>query len=161
MKIDIVFLIILGFMVLRTICNNKTNTKEHMAVTDDIKAAIKELYTVDVSAIQNLSSIATKLQEGGLTIAGDLKITGATIVGGALKVKDRDILAELDALNNKTKFITTDVDKTIFKGFVKIPLGIYMDNQGRIYFGDMALFRDAPLSVWGGPAGSGRIIQTQ
>ncbi len=29
MKIDIVFLVILGFMVLRTICNNKADVKEH------------------------------------------------------------------------------------------------------------------------------------
>jgi hypothetical protein len=29
MKIDLVFLVILGFMVLKTVCNNKTNIKEH------------------------------------------------------------------------------------------------------------------------------------
>ena len=151
MKIDIVFLIIIGFMVLKTICT-KTNTKEHMAVTDDIKAAIKELYTADVSAIQNLSSIATKLQEGGLTIAGDLKITGATIIGGALKADNivatnkitaggRDILAELDILNAKTQNITTDTNatQTVFKGSAKIADILHI-NGNHIYLGGSLFF---------------------
>jgi hypothetical protein len=87
MKIDIVFLVILGFMVLRTICNNKADVKEHMAVSDEIKNEIKAIYNADVTAIQNLSDIANKLQAaGGLTIPGPLNITGATSVGGALNV---------------------------------------------------------------------------
>ena len=59
-----------------------------MAVTDDMKAAIndaiKALYSADVSAIQNLSEIAKKLQEGGLTVVGDLKITSNLNVAGAI-----------------------------------------------------------------------------
>ena len=86
MKIDLVFLVILGFMVLRTVCNNKTDVKEHMAAADDMKAAINAIYNADISAIQNLTDIAKRLQEGGLTVAGDLKITGALNVAGALNV---------------------------------------------------------------------------
>ena len=108
MKIDLVFLVILGFMVLKTVCNNKTNTKEHMTVTSDMKAAINEIYNADVSAIQNLSAIATSLQTGGYTCPGDFSVSGV------LKVKTRDILAELDALNNKTRHIWTNDNTTFF-----------------------------------------------
>jgi hypothetical protein len=86
MKIDIIFLVILGFMVLRTICNNKTNTKEHMAVSDEIKNEIKAIYNADVTAIQNLSDIANKLQTGGYTCPGDYSVTGKMTVKGALDV---------------------------------------------------------------------------
>ena len=82
MKIDLVFLVILGFMVLKTVCNNKTNTKEHMTVTSDMKAAINEIYNADVSAIQNLSAIATSLQAGGFTCAGKLTVTSDIVCSG-------------------------------------------------------------------------------
>ena len=156
MKIDIVFLVILGFMVLRTICNNKTNIKEHMAVTDDMKAAIKELYTADVSAIQNLSDIATKLQTaGGLTIPGPLNITGAlnvgaTITGSALATggniwctgtilagptQSIDIVARLLAAEEKItrleatcQHMDTSANETIFKKDIKIAGAITVTN---------------------------------
>jgi hypothetical protein len=103
MKIDLVFLVILGFMVLKTVCNNKTNIKEHMAVTSDMKAAINEIYNADVSAIQNLSDIANKLQAaGGLTIPGPLNITGATSVGGALVVNGNINGATITGVNLAT-----------------------------------------------------------
>jgi hypothetical protein len=86
MKIDIIFLVILGFMVLRTICNNKADVKEHMAVSDEIKNEIKAIYNADVTAIQNLSDIANKLQTGGYTCPGDYTVTGKMTVKGALDV---------------------------------------------------------------------------
>ena len=95
-------------MVLRTICNNKADVKEHMAVSDEIKNEIKAIYNADVTAIQNLSDIANKLQTGGYTCPGDYSVTGV------LKVKNRDILAELDALNNKTRHMWTNDGTTFF-----------------------------------------------
>ena len=107
MKIDLVFLVILGFMVLKTVCNNKTNIKEHMAVNDETKTAINDairaIYAADVSAIQNLSDIANKLQTaGGLTIPGPLNITGATSVGGALVVNGNINGANITGVNLAT-----------------------------------------------------------
>ena len=51
-----------------------------MAVTDDMKAAINAIYNADVSAIQNLSDIAKRLQEGGLTVTGSLTITSELLL---------------------------------------------------------------------------------
>jgi microcystin-dependent protein len=53
-------------------------TKEPMAdVSVDIKEAIKQVYLADVEAIRNLSEVATKLQKDGLTIPGNLTVTGS------------------------------------------------------------------------------------
>ena len=81
MKINLIFLIILGFMVLRTICNNNKKTKEHMTLATDIL---------------NISDVATKLQAGNLTVDGALTINGATTVRG------RNLLTELDTLKETT-----------------------------------------------------------
>ena len=53
-----------------------------MAVSDEIKNEIKAIYNADVTAIQNLSDIANKLQAGGYTCPGDYSVTGV------LKVKN-------------------------------------------------------------------------
>ena len=121
MKIDLVFLIILGFMVLKTICSNKTNNKEHMAVgdttptpttpkptiTSDMRAAISAIYKADITAIQNLSEIASKLQSGGLTVTGKLIITDNLIV------KDKNILDELAAMKESITAGNTTSGKSI------------------------------------------------
>jgi microcystin-dependent protein len=46
-------------------------------VSVDIKEAIKQVYLADVEAIRNLSEVATKLQKEGLTIPGNLTVTGS------------------------------------------------------------------------------------
>ncbi len=54
-------------------CKNK----EPMAdLSTDVKQAVKQVYLADVQAIRNLSEVATKLQRDGLTIPGDLTVTG-------------------------------------------------------------------------------------
>jgi hypothetical protein len=83
-----------------------------MAVNDETKTAIndaiKAIYAADVSAIQNLSDIANKLQTGGYTCPGDFSVTGV------LKVKTRDILSEIDINNYKTNHIWTNDNATFF-----------------------------------------------
>jgi hypothetical protein len=56
------------------------DNKESMAdVSNDIKEAVKQVYLADVEAIRNLSEVATKLQAGGYTIAGDLTVKGTIL----------------------------------------------------------------------------------
>ncbi len=74
MKIDLIFLLIILFIIYHVYMNNKI---ESMAdVSTDITEAIKQVYLADVEAIRNLSNVATQLQAGGLTIPGDLTIKG-------------------------------------------------------------------------------------
>jgi len=59
--------------------------KEPMTDTDisvQIKEAVRLVYMADVDAIRNLSDVATKLQKDGLTIPGNLTVTGTINVKG-------------------------------------------------------------------------------
>lgn len=67
--------------------------KESMADTDispQIKDAIKQLYAADVEAIRNLSDVATKLQKEGLTIPGNLTVTGTIVSKGDITVGEKN-----------------------------------------------------------------------
>jgi hypothetical protein len=64
------------FILFFVIFNNKI--KESMSnISNDIKEAVKQIYLADVEAIRNLSEVATKLQKEGLTIPGNLTVTGS------------------------------------------------------------------------------------
>ena len=70
---DIYFILIflvLGYLLYKDL------TKEGFDTTDDIKTAVKTLYNADIQAIRNLSDIATKLVAGGLTVPGNLNVSG-------------------------------------------------------------------------------------
>ena len=54
-----------------------TNTNHsHSIDISKIQQAIQEKYEIDIESIRNLSSISKSLQEGGLTIPGDVKVQG-------------------------------------------------------------------------------------
>ena len=52
-----------------------------------IQSVVGKKYLVDLEAIRNLSDVATKLQKGGLTIPGNLKIKGKLTVDKDAEVK--------------------------------------------------------------------------
>ena len=67
-------------------CTTQNKQLELMAETDitpQLKEAIKKVYMADVESIRNLSEVATKLQKEGLTIPGNLTVTGTINVKGA------------------------------------------------------------------------------
>ena len=72
MKIDLVFLIVLGFVVAYIFMLHKVETMADVGSLDQIKEAVRQIYLADVEAIRNLSEVATKLQAGGLTVPGQL-----------------------------------------------------------------------------------------
>ena len=76
MKIDLVFLIVLGFVVAYIFMLHKVETMADVGSLDQIKAAIREIYLADVEAIRNLSEVATKLQAGGIGVPGNLIMKG-------------------------------------------------------------------------------------
>ena len=78
------------------------DNKEPMAdVSVDIKEAIKQVYLADVEAIRNLSEVATKLQKEGLTIPGNLTVTGT--------IKSQS----LDSLNSKIDSVNSSLNSSI------------------------------------------------
>jgi hypothetical protein len=99
------------------ISNMKKNyIKEPMAdLSSDIRQAVRQVYLADIQAIRNLSEVASKLQREGLTIAGDLRVSGKVIAGGeisnnsySLSGLDKKIDKENSAL---TKNITEEITK--------------------------------------------------
>jgi microcystin-dependent protein len=73
-NIHIVFLFILAALVGYQMCNSEKFTSfEGFAAIDDARQAVREIYNADIDAIRNLSTVATKLQAGGLNVPGVLK----------------------------------------------------------------------------------------
>ncbi len=74
MKIDLVFLIVLGIVVAYIFVLHKVESMADVGSLDQIKEAVKQVYLADVEAIRNLSNIASKLTATGLTVPGQLKV---------------------------------------------------------------------------------------
>jgi hypothetical protein len=74
----------------------KGNIRENFALSEDIKQAVNELYSTDVNTIRNLSDLAKKLQQGGLTIPGNVIINQDLTASGDFKAnKKADITGNL------------------------------------------------------------------
>jgi len=76
-KPSTIIIILLGIFVFHLYWTRES--KEPMADVgnlDQIKEAVKQVYMADVEAIRNLSNVASKLQAGGLTVPGQLKVGG-------------------------------------------------------------------------------------
>ena len=71
------------FIILFCLCMKKNNIEKFTAqelTLDSFRKIMTDTYKVDIDAIRNLSTVADKLQSGGLTIPGDLKVTGKLTV---------------------------------------------------------------------------------
>jgi hypothetical protein len=69
-------------------------------VSNDIKEAVKQVYLADVEAIRNLSEVATKLQAGGLTIPGNLTVTGTIKASGEISNNSFSLSVLNNSINN-------------------------------------------------------------
>ena len=93
-NVEIILLVVIGILIGYYMC--KSNVRENFAVTDDVKKAVNDLYQADVEAIRNLSGIAKKLQEGGLTVPGNLITNGNLTTNGDFKaIKNAEITGNL------------------------------------------------------------------
>jgi microcystin-dependent protein len=74
MKIDLVFLLVIGVIVIYQLCNKKVEKMTN--VPDNIKEGIRQVYLADIDMIRNISEVAKKLQAGGLVNPGNLRVNG-------------------------------------------------------------------------------------
>ena len=105
MSIERFLLIILFIYVVYLHCKiNKNKNIENFAVTDDIRAAVKEIYNTDLQAIRNLDKLADDIQKGGLKVNGDLVVTGNIRSNGEIKTFDSNNSekASLNSVNSNT-----------------------------------------------------------
>jgi hypothetical protein len=82
----IIILVIIGFIFIFHLYWIKPS-REDMANLDDtqkmdVKQLIYDTYKIDVTAIKNLSEIATKLQANGITLPGNMQVQGETTLKG-------------------------------------------------------------------------------
>jgi hypothetical protein len=91
-KINIIILLLVLYLFYKV-----HNKQENFAATNkDVKKIVNEVYKADLESIRNLGEISKKLQKGGLTIPGDLRVKGELNIDkdlstkGKLKV-DKDI----------------------------------------------------------------------
>jgi len=79
-KYNLIIIIII-FVFIFHIYHKQSYTEKMTDTSEDtknmIKEAVKNIYNADVESIRNLAEVATKLQKEGLTIPGNLTVTGS------------------------------------------------------------------------------------
>ena len=87
-----------------------TSNKEPMTnVSNEISAAISRIYKADVEAIRNLADLSKKLQDGGLTLPGNLTVQGQIKSGSEISNNS----FSLSGLNNKIDSINSQLSSNI------------------------------------------------
>jgi len=80
LNIDLVFILVIAIIVGYYMCKReKFDTVEGFAAIDDARQAVREIYNADIDAIRNLSTVASKLQAGGLTHPGNLTVSNGSL----------------------------------------------------------------------------------
>jgi hypothetical protein len=133
---DNIFLFIVGIFMIVFYANRGEDRESiegfndigKMTVTD-LQNLIYSTYKADVQAIKNLADTAAKLQAGGLTIPGNLTVSGnisgptvntinkiITDAINTLNTNINNLQAKIDTLNKKTQKFNTqgDVNSAIF-----------------------------------------------
>lgn len=98
-----IFLFVILFCLILRKNKNKETFSNKMLTENDVVKIVNTTYLADIEAIRNLSTVATKLQKGKLTIPGNIKITGNLDVAGKLDVNKKVTLKnELQINQQKT-----------------------------------------------------------
>jgi len=99
-NIDLIFLFVIAAFIGYYMCKKERSNFEGFAAIDDARQAVREVYNADIDAIRNLSSVATKLQAGGLTVPGNLTIRDALNVNDITVTKNVQVNGGIVANNN-------------------------------------------------------------
>ena len=113
------YLILICFVLIAYLFYKQCQQTEPMANLDNdqieqVKKLIYETYKIDVNSIRNLSEVATKLQKEGLTIPGNLTVTGNAIMSGPTSLNTLTATG-----NSKLNSLEVKTIKKIFIGLIK------------------------------------------
>ena len=100
--IILLFVIVYFFTCDTTEEFSNTATKIGDMSRNELEATIYQIYKADVLAIKNLADTATKLQVGGLTIPGNLDISGNQKVDGTMHIKGATTIGGKVAITGDT-----------------------------------------------------------
>ena len=90
-KYNLIIFIIIFILLFNLYNKNNIEKLENTGPKEDIKKLIKEVYLADVEAIRNLSTVASTLVKEGLTIPGNLKVSGNIEVVGESKLSKLNV----------------------------------------------------------------------
>ena len=125
--------------------------KEQMTnVSNDINAAISRIYKADVEAIRNLADLSKKIQDGGLTVAGNLIVRGTIKSEGEISNNS----FSLSGLNSKIDSINSQISN------VTNQLSNKYDKSGGTISGDVNITGHLTGTNFTMNTGSGRQIAT-
>jgi hypothetical protein len=83
MKTDLIFLLVIAVYIGYYLCKKESFTENFGEVEDEAaRKAVRAIYNADIESIKTLSDIAKKLQAGGLTHPGDLRVRGTHFATG-------------------------------------------------------------------------------
>ena len=93
-KILIGIILVLVFYIYQNKTIERMSNSE--SIDKKIEEGIKKIYRADIQSIRNLSEVSKKLQSGGLTIPGNLKVEGSITVEKDSNVKGTSTIHTLD-----------------------------------------------------------------
>ena len=103
-NIHIVFLFVIAAFIGYYMCKKENRDSfEGFAAIDDARQAVREIYNADIDAIRNLSTVATKLQAGGLTHPGTLTANAGGYHIPLIVQSNQDSHIQLTTQNNGNK----------------------------------------------------------
>ena len=106
---NILLIIIIIYLVISHSKIYKKNNIEKFAVTDDIRAVVKEIYNTDMEAVRQLAAMATKLNAGGLEIPGNLIVTGSITNSGNISTTGNLSGNNITSNNNVFNLLPTGI----------------------------------------------------
>lgn len=93
-KILIGIILVLIFYIYQNKSIEKMSNTE--SIDKKVEESVKKIYLADINAIRNLSEVSKKLQSGGLTIPGNLRVEGNLVVDKDSNVKGTSTIHTLD-----------------------------------------------------------------
>jgi microcystin-dependent protein len=109
-KYNYILIIILFVLVFKLFMDKQTESMTNLDndQSEQVKKLIYETYKIDINSIKNLSEIATKLQKEGLTIPGNLTITGELKVDKNFNYLPRGMIVAWSGLTAPTGWAMCD-----------------------------------------------------
>ena len=91
---------------------NELRNIEKFAVTDDIRAVVKEIYNTDMEAVRQLAKMAEDLRAGGIKIPGNLIVTSTITSTGDISSASYSLSGLNSSITNNNNNITNSLNAT-------------------------------------------------
>jgi hypothetical protein len=94
-------------------CQCKHKKESMTNVSNDITVAINKIYKADVEAIRNLANLSKKIQEGGLTVPGNLIVKGTIKSDGEISNNSTSFSGLNSRIDSVNSSLTNSINSSI------------------------------------------------